>query len=135
MVEVESIFSMVNFSTYFISEFSGKTASLQALTMKNAKFTWSNKCQQVFTTIKNVLFHAPVMAYFNPNRQTKFIVDRSTKTGHFGVLPQLDTEMQQDQVVHYDSRSTTPHFYLFILFNFIFIFNLFHVDNKIEHIY
>lgn len=47
------------------------------------------------------------MAYFNPNRETKLILDRSTRTGFSSILTQLDPEMQQHQAVYYESRSTT----------------------------
>ena len=79
--ETKPILSMVNFSAYFILEFSSKTAHLQALTMKNAKFTWSDKYEQAFTTIKKAVCNAPVIAYFDPNRQTKLIADGLTKAG------------------------------------------------------
>ena len=108
IAEVKSFLGMANFSAYFIPEFSSKTAPLQALTMKNAKFTWSDECKQAFTTTKKELCNAPVMACFNPNRQTKRIVDGSTKTGLFSILTQLDPETQQHQVVHYGSRSAMP---------------------------
>ena len=97
---------MVNFSAYFIPEFSNKTAPLRALTMKNAKFTWLDEFEQVFTTIKKTLCNAPVITYFEPNRQTKLIVDGSTVAGLSSILTQLDPETQQHQVVCYDSRST-----------------------------
>ena len=38
MAEVKLFLDMVNFSVYFIPEFSSKTALLRALTMKNTKF-------------------------------------------------------------------------------------------------
>lgn len=72
----------------------------------HAKFTWLKECKQVFITINKELCNAPVMAYFNPNRETKLILDRSTKTGFSGILTQLDPEMQQHQAVYYESRST-----------------------------
>ena len=72
----------------------------------HAKFTWLKECKQVFITINKELCNAPVMAYFNPNRETKLILDRSTKTGFSSILTQLDPEMQQHQAVYYESRST-----------------------------
>ena len=72
----------------------------------HAKFTWLKECKQVFITINKKLCNAPVMAYFNPNRETKLILDRSTKTGFSSILTQLDPEMQQHQAVYYESRST-----------------------------
>ena len=72
----------------------------------HAKFTWLKECKQVFITINKELCNAPVMAYFNPNRETKLILDRSTKTGFSSILTQLDPEMQQHQAVYYENRST-----------------------------
>ena len=73
--------------------------------MKNAKFTWLDECEQAFTTVKKMLCNAPLMVYFNPNRQTKLIIDGSTKTGLSNILAQLGPAMQQHQVVCDDSRS------------------------------
>ena len=61
-----------------------------------------------FTTIKKALCNTPVMTYFNPNRQTKLIVDGSTKTCLSSILTQLDPETQLHRIVLYDSRSAMP---------------------------
>ena len=101
------VLGMANVCAYFIREFSSKAAPLRALTMKNAKFTWSDECKQAFTTIKKMLCNAPLMANFNPKRQTKLTIDGSTKTALSSILTQLGPGMQQHQVVRYDSRSIT----------------------------
>ena len=70
--------------------------------------SWSNNYEPAFNTIKKALCNVPVMSYFDPNRKTKPIVDRSTKTRLYNILTQLDPDLQQHQFVCYVSRSTTP---------------------------
>ena len=76
------------------------------MTKKGAKFYWRIECQNAFNDIKQALCQAPVMAYFDPKRETKLIVDGSKKDGLSSILTQRDPKTKQYQVVRYDSRST-----------------------------
>ena len=97
--EAKSFLGMANFCAYFISEFSSKAVPRQALAMKNAKFTWSNECEQVFTTIKKALcMECPSYGIFWSQQTKKLIIDGSIKTGLSSILKQLDPRMQQHQV-------------------------------------
>lgn len=52
---------------------------------KGAKSYWTTECQNAFDDIKQALCQAPVMAYFDPDRKTKLIVD-----GLATILTQMD---------------------------------------------
>ena len=106
--EVRSFLGMANFSSYFIPEYSVITTPLRALTRKHAQFRWTPECQTAFNQVCTALSKEPVMAYYEPSRKTKLIVDGSKKTGLSSILTQLDPETNQYKTVRYDSRPTTP---------------------------
>ena len=103
--EIRSFLGMANFSCHFIKNYSNVTAPLRALTHKNAKFEWTIECQTAFDTIRTALREDSLNAYFDPNCETKVIVDGSKKDGVASMLTQKDPET--DLVVRYDSRPVT----------------------------
>jgi len=68
--EVQSFLGMANFSSYFIQNYSFLTAPLRNLTNKSAVFNWTPETEQFFNTIRTALVQQPVMAYYDPERQT-----------------------------------------------------------------
>ena len=105
--EVRSFLGMTNFSSPYIPRYSTMTAPLRALTTKNAIFRWTHSEESAFQNIKQALTTDTVMAYFDPERETKVIVDGSKKDGVASILAQKDPETGQYRVVRYDSRATT----------------------------
>ena len=106
--EIRSFLVMANFSCHFIKNYSNVTAPLRALTHKNAKSEWTIKRQTAFDTIRTALREDSSNAYFDPNRETKVIVDGSKKDGVASMLTQKDPETDFWRVVRYDSRPVTP---------------------------
>ncbi|XP_065067008.1 uncharacterized protein K02A2.6-like [Rhopilema esculentum] len=104
--EVRSFLGMANFSAHFIRNYSALTTPLRLLTRKNVTFNWTNDCQKAFQSIKEALSQDTTMAYFDPTRETKLIVDGS-KYGLSSILTQLEPQTQQYKVIRYDSRATT----------------------------
>ncbi len=90
--QVRSFLRMANFSCHFIKNYSHITAPIRALICKNAKFEWTTECQTVFDTIRTALKEDTLNIYFDPNRETKLIVDGSKKDGVASMLAQKDTE-------------------------------------------
>ena len=86
--EIRSFLGMANFSYHFIKNYSSVTAPLRALTHKNAKFEWTIECQTAFDTIRTALREDSLNALFDPNRETKVIVDDSKKDGVASMLTQ-----------------------------------------------
>ena len=106
VAEVRSFLGMANYSASFIKGYSSITAPLRALTKKHVRFVWTEDCQKAFEHLKKELVSPTVMAYYDPNRDTKLIVDGS-KYGLSSMLTQFDPTAKQYRVIRYDSRSTT----------------------------
>ena len=75
--EVRSFLGIVNFCKQFIHDYSTITAPLRLLTKKGQLFHWSEAQQKAFSTLKDRLCSAEVMAYYNPQAQAKLTVDAS----------------------------------------------------------
>ena len=104
--EVRSFLGMANFSAHFIRNYSALTTPLRLLTRKNVTFNWTNDCQKAFQSMKEALSQDTTMAYFDPTRVTKLIVDGS-KYGLSSILTQLEPQTQQYKEIRYYSRATT----------------------------
>ena len=81
---------------------------LRTLTHKNTKFEWTIECQKAFDTIHTPLREDSFNAYFDPNPETKVIVDGSKKDGVASTLTQKDPGTDFWRVVRYDSRPVIP---------------------------
>ncbi|KAA0042137.1 DNA/RNA polymerases superfamily protein [Cucumis melo var. makuwa] len=60
--EVRSFLGLVGYYRRFIEDFSQLALPLTALTRKNVKFEWSDKCEQSFQELKKGLVTAPILA-------------------------------------------------------------------------
>ncbi|KAA0063169.1 DNA/RNA polymerases superfamily protein [Cucumis melo var. makuwa] len=60
--EVRSFLGLARYYRRFIEDFSRLALPLTALTRKNVKFEWSNKCKQSFQELKKRLVTAPILA-------------------------------------------------------------------------
>ena len=105
--EIRSFLGMANFSAPFIPDFANLTAPLRALTRKNSRYQWTISEQTSFQQIKQARTTDTVMAYVDPNRDTRVIVDGSKKDGVASILSQRDPPTGHYRVVRYDSRATT----------------------------
>ncbi|TYK26572.1 putative Retrotransposon protein [Cucumis melo var. makuwa] len=59
--EVRSFLGLAGYYRRFVEDFSRLTLPLTALTRKNAKFEWSDKCEQSFQELKKRLVAAPIL--------------------------------------------------------------------------
>ena len=104
--EVRSFLGIVNFCKQFIHDYSTITAPLRLLTKKGQLFHWSEAQQKAFSTLKDRLCSAEVMAYYNPQAQAKLTVDASP----YG-LGAILSQQQADGLfrpVAYGSKALTP---------------------------
>ncbi|TYK25908.1 Retrotransposon protein [Cucumis melo var. makuwa] len=60
--EVRSFLGLAGYYRRFIEDFSRLALPLTALTRKNVKFEWSDKCEQSFQELKKRLVTAPILA-------------------------------------------------------------------------
>ena len=85
-----------------MEDFSTLVVPLTALTQKDRKFEWSNKCEQSFQELKRRLTSAPILVL--PTDDAKFTVYcDASKIGLGAVL------MQNVNVVAYASRQLKIH--------------------------
>ena len=75
--ELRSFLAMTNYVSRFIANYSTITEPLRALLKKEATWQWSQEQQIAFDQLKSALSSDTVMIYFDPNRNTKIIVDAS----------------------------------------------------------
>ena len=74
---VRSFLGMINFCKQYIRDYSSITAPLRLLTKKCQRFFWGPEQQKAFDTLKDQLISAEVMAFYNPDAETRLIVDAS----------------------------------------------------------
>lgn len=74
---VRSFLGFANYYRQFIPRFSNIASPLTALTKKDAVFNWSKECQAAFEELKLRLITAPVLAQWDPDRETVVETDSS----------------------------------------------------------
>ena len=86
---VRSFLGFANYYRLFIPEFADIARPLTDLTKKGQPFNWNNKAQQAFEELKQLFISDPILAAFDPDRETVLETDASNwATG--GVLSQHD---------------------------------------------
>ena len=75
--EVRSFLGMATYCSKFIPNFSDVYQPLRDLTKKDTAFQWSEKHDQAFNQIKDLLTSSTVMAYFDPRKDTELITNAS----------------------------------------------------------
>ncbi|KJZ69971.1 hypothetical protein HIM_10642 [Hirsutella minnesotensis 3608] len=74
---VRSFLGFTNYYRQFIPRFSNVAAPLTALTKKDAVFAWTKECDNAFEELKALLTSAPVLAQWDPDRETIVETDSS----------------------------------------------------------
>ena len=104
--EVRSFLGMVDHVSKFADHLASKTKPLRELLKKKNTWVWGQPQDQAFTEIKEALTTAPILALYEPYRETKVNADASSY-GICGVVMQ-----QQDngdwKPISYVSRALSP---------------------------
>ncbi|KAL0560316.1 hypothetical protein IC582_000717 [Cucumis melo] len=100
--EVRSFLGLAGYYRRFIEDFSRLALPLTALTRKNVKFEWSDKCEQSFQELKKRLVTAPILALPVTGKDYVIYCDAS-RLGLGCVL------MQNGNVIAYASRQLKEH--------------------------
>ncbi|TYK05031.1 reverse transcriptase [Cucumis melo var. makuwa] len=100
--EVCSFLGLAGYYRRFIEDFSRLALPLTALTRKNAKFEWSDKCEQSFQELKKILVTAPILTLPVTGKEYVIYCDAS-RQGLGCVL------MQEGKVIAYPSRQLKKH--------------------------
>ncbi|KAL5560803.1 hypothetical protein UlMin_037014 [Ulmus minor] len=102
VTEIRSFLGLAGYYRRFVEGFSTLAAPLTALTKKDRKFEWTDKCEQSFQELKRRLTSAPVLVL--PTDDTEFSVYcDASKIGLGAVL------MQNRKVIAYASRQLKNH--------------------------
>lgn len=75
--EVRRVLGMINQQAKFVPDLAHKTEPLRALLAKDAQWIWDAAQQKSFQTIKEDLTSPPVLALYDPERETKLSTDAS----------------------------------------------------------
>jgi hypothetical protein len=102
ILDIRSFMGLAGYYRRFIKGFSKIECPITTLQKKGIKFTWTQKCEERFQTLKHLLTHAPVLKI--ADFEADFLVcTNACKEGLGGVL------MQGESVVCYESRKLNEH--------------------------
>jgi hypothetical protein len=102
VMQIRSFLRLAEYYRRFIPNFSKISKPMTKLLEKNAKFKWSQECEEVFLTLKKLLTTAPVLAQPDIEKPFDVYCDASG-TGIGGVL------MQDGHAIPYASRQLRHH--------------------------
>ena len=77
--EVQSFIGMINYLTKFLPWLNELSEQIRELIKERVPFNWGPEHQQSFAMLKKELIRAPVLAYYNPRKETVLQMDASTK--------------------------------------------------------
>ena len=104
---------------------------MRALTKKHVRFVWTEDCQKAFEHLKKELVSPTVMAYYDPNRDTKLIVDGS-KYGLSSMLTDSrSTTSPETRYAQIEIESAAVHFA--VRRNHIYLYGLPHYTVSTDH--
>ena len=61
--EVRRFLGLASYYRRYVHQFSYIAAPLHSLTQKGVQFSWTSECQSAFSTLKERLMQAPILAY------------------------------------------------------------------------
>ncbi|KAL5570741.1 hypothetical protein UlMin_020338 [Ulmus minor] len=97
VTEIRSFLGLAGYYRRFVEGFSSLVAPLTALTKKDKKFEWTDKCERSFQELKQRLTSAPILVLPSEDEEFAVYCDAS-KIGLGAVL------MQKEKVIAYASR-------------------------------
>lgn len=102
--ELERCLGLFSFFRRFVFNFSRIARPLTNL--RNKEFNWTNECTEAFVTLRDRLVNSPVLAVYDPQRETELHTDASIK-GYGSVLLQRQGDKKFHPVACY-SKCTSP---------------------------
>jgi hypothetical protein len=100
--EIQSFLGLTGYYQRFIEGFLKLLGPLITLTRKNARFVWTDECEQCFKELKRRLVTTPVLAL--PTESGNFVVYNDASMKGLGCVL-----MQNGNVIAYASRQLKPY--------------------------
>ena len=98
--EVQSFIGMINYLTKFSPHLTELSEPVRELIKEKVPFNWGPEHQESFEALKKELIRAPILAYYNPRKETVLQTDASTK----GLGACL---LQDDKPIYFASKALT----------------------------
>ena len=98
--EVQSFIGMINYLYKFSARLPELSEPIRELSKERVPFNWGPEHSEAFNVIKRELVKAPILAYYNPNKETVLQTDASIK----GLGACL---LQQGKPVYFASKALT----------------------------
>ena len=98
--EVQSFISMINYLTKFSPRLTELAEPIRELVKEKVPFNWGPEHQELFTMLKKEIVRAPILAYYNPQKETVLQTDASTK----GLEACL---LQDEKPIYFTSKALT----------------------------
>ncbi|UYV75671.1 hypothetical protein LAZ67_13000963 [Cordylochernes scorpioides] len=100
--EVQSFLGMCSYYRKYIKDFSKIADPLTNLIKKSVSFTWTERQEEAFQTLKTALLSPPILGHFNPNASTYVHTDAS----NIGIGATLVQDIGgEEKVISYSSRT------------------------------
>ena len=77
--QVQSLIGMINYLSKFLARLSEIAESSRKLSKDKMPFNWGPEHQDTFKQMKKEIVRAPILAYYNPKKETVLQTDASTK--------------------------------------------------------
>jgi hypothetical protein len=97
VADIRSFMGITGYYHRFIKGFSKIAYPIMSLQNKGTKFNWSEKCQEIFNKLNELLTTAPILKVADPNKDFTICVDAS-KEGLGVVLT------QEGHIICYEPR-------------------------------
>lgn len=100
--ESRSFIGLTSYYRRFVPNFSKIASPITSLTQKDRTFEWGESQERAFTELKLLLTKAPILAHFDPTRETIIQTDAS----HFGwgfIISQLDNKTGREHPIAIES--------------------------------
>ena len=98
--EVQSFIGMINYLTKFSPRLTELAEPIRELVKEKVPFNWGPEHQESFTMLKKEIVRAPILAYYNPQKETVLQTDASTK----GLGACL---LQDEKPIYFTSKALT----------------------------
>lgn len=104
--QVNKCLGLFSYFRRFVPSFSSISLPLRNLVKPGSKFEFDEQCRQAFITLRDKLISAPVLALYNPSRETELHCDASSD-GFGGILLQRQDDGKLHPTAYFSKRTTS----------------------------